>query len=183
MRFRFWGKWNLLPNAVRLQDGSVHEYCPPEHVAAEMDRLLIPTAPLDDGPPCSIEDTIRRIGRKLEQERMRPNRRASIREKVDAVRDEAARQFETLARQLTQAFASRRGYRLQIARADSTVCLQIDVPQPWRIACAVAVSATVAPPNDFLITYAEPLPELQSRFTKWLETQLIKTLDLWQRQL
>lgn len=34
------GKWQSLPNAVRIQDGSVHEYCPSEHVAAEMDRLL-----------------------------------------------------------------------------------------------------------------------------------------------
>ena len=59
----------------------------------------------------------------------------------------------------------------------------MDVPQPWRIACAVAVRATVAPPNDFLITNAEPLPDLQARFGKWLEKQLIKTLDLWQRQL
>lgn len=144
---------------------------------------LISSAPLDDGPPCLIEDTIRRIGRKLEHERMRPNRRASITEKVEAVRDKAARQFETLARQLTQAFSSRTGYRFQIARRDSTVYLQMDVPQPWRIACAVAVRATVAPPNDFLITYAEPLPDLQARFGKWLEKQLIKTLDLWQRQL
>ena len=59
----------------------------------------------------------------------------------------------------------------------------MDVPRPWRIACAVAVGATMAPPNDFPITYAEPLSELHARFTKWLETQLIKTLDLWQRQL
>jgi len=34
------GKWKALPNRVELQDGSVHEYCPPEHVTAEMDRLL-----------------------------------------------------------------------------------------------------------------------------------------------
>ena len=44
--------------------------------------------------------------------------------------------------------------------------------------------AAVSPPSEyFLLTYAEPLPELQARFSKWLETQLITTLDLWQQQL
>lgn len=34
------GKWKSVSNWVTLRDGSVHEYCPPEHVASEMDRLL-----------------------------------------------------------------------------------------------------------------------------------------------
>ena len=35
------GDWKLLPNnPTRLEVGSTHEYCPPEHVAAEMDRLV-----------------------------------------------------------------------------------------------------------------------------------------------
>jgi Fic family protein len=34
------GEWKRLPNNPRRPDGTVHEYCPPEHVAAEMDRLI-----------------------------------------------------------------------------------------------------------------------------------------------
>ncbi|MCY4673405.1 MAG: Fic family protein [Bacteroidetes bacterium] len=34
------GEYKKLSNNPRRQDGSVHEYCPPEHVASEMDRLL-----------------------------------------------------------------------------------------------------------------------------------------------
>lgn len=34
------GEWKRLPNNPRRMDGTIHEYCPPEHVAAEMDRLL-----------------------------------------------------------------------------------------------------------------------------------------------
>ena len=34
------GDFKQMPNNPYRQDGSVHEYCPPEHVAAEMDRLL-----------------------------------------------------------------------------------------------------------------------------------------------
>jgi Fic family protein len=34
------GAWKQLPNNPRRPDGSVHEYCPPEHVDAEMDRLV-----------------------------------------------------------------------------------------------------------------------------------------------
>jgi Fic family protein len=34
------GEWKELPNNPRRPDGTTHEYCPPEHVAAEMDRLL-----------------------------------------------------------------------------------------------------------------------------------------------
>ena len=34
------GGWKSLPNNPRRADGRIHEYCPPEHVAAEMDRLI-----------------------------------------------------------------------------------------------------------------------------------------------
>ncbi len=34
------GDWKKLPNNVELPDGSLFEYCPPEHVASEMDRLI-----------------------------------------------------------------------------------------------------------------------------------------------
>jgi len=34
------GVWKRLPNNPMRPDGSMHEYCPPEHVEAEMDRLI-----------------------------------------------------------------------------------------------------------------------------------------------
>lgn len=34
------GEWKIAPNNPRRPDGIVHEYCPPEHVDSEMDRLL-----------------------------------------------------------------------------------------------------------------------------------------------
>lgn len=34
------GDWKRTPNNVHRQDGTTHEYCPPEHVTAEMDRLI-----------------------------------------------------------------------------------------------------------------------------------------------
>ena len=34
------GRYKRHPNNPRRQDGTVHEYCPPEHVQPEMDRLL-----------------------------------------------------------------------------------------------------------------------------------------------
>ena len=34
------GEYKRLPNNPVRRDGSVHEYCPPEHVASEMDRLV-----------------------------------------------------------------------------------------------------------------------------------------------
>lgn len=34
------GQWKKLPNNPTRPDGQLHEYCPPEHVASEMDRLL-----------------------------------------------------------------------------------------------------------------------------------------------
>lgn len=34
------GDWKKLPNNPTRTDGTIHEYCPPEHVASEMDRLI-----------------------------------------------------------------------------------------------------------------------------------------------
>ena len=34
------GDWKTLPNNPERPNGSTHEYCPPEHVASEMDRLI-----------------------------------------------------------------------------------------------------------------------------------------------
>jgi Fic family protein len=34
------GRWKTLPNNPRRPDGSIHEYCPPEQVASEMDNLV-----------------------------------------------------------------------------------------------------------------------------------------------
>ncbi|HEV3199170.1 MAG TPA: Fic family protein, partial [Bryobacteraceae bacterium] len=34
------GVYKTTPNNPRREDGSVYEYCPPEHVASEMDRLI-----------------------------------------------------------------------------------------------------------------------------------------------
>ena len=34
------GAWKQLPNNPLRSDGALHEYCPPEHVSAEMDRLV-----------------------------------------------------------------------------------------------------------------------------------------------
>jgi Fic family protein len=34
------GKYKMMPNTPTLRDGSIHEYCPPEHVSSEMDRLI-----------------------------------------------------------------------------------------------------------------------------------------------
>lgn len=34
------GQWKIRPNNPRRPDGVVHEYCPPEHVQAEMDRFI-----------------------------------------------------------------------------------------------------------------------------------------------
>lgn len=34
------GQWKTLPNNPRRADGSTHEYCPPEHVDSEMERLV-----------------------------------------------------------------------------------------------------------------------------------------------
>jgi Fic family protein len=34
------GAYKKLPNNPRRPDGSIHEFCPPEHVASEMDRMI-----------------------------------------------------------------------------------------------------------------------------------------------
>ena len=34
------GQYKALPNNPKRPDGNVHQYCPPEHVASEMDRLV-----------------------------------------------------------------------------------------------------------------------------------------------
>lgn len=34
------GQWKISPNNPTRPDGNIHEYCPPEHVASEMDRLI-----------------------------------------------------------------------------------------------------------------------------------------------
>jgi Fic family protein len=34
------GQWKQLPNNPKRPDGAIHEYCPPEHVDAEMDALI-----------------------------------------------------------------------------------------------------------------------------------------------
>jgi Fic family protein len=34
------GEWKRLPNSPTRLDGGVHEYCPPEHVASEIDHLI-----------------------------------------------------------------------------------------------------------------------------------------------
>jgi len=34
------GDWKRQPNNPKRPDGGLHEYCPPEHVASEMDRLV-----------------------------------------------------------------------------------------------------------------------------------------------
>lgn len=34
------GQYKTMPNSPTRQDGMVHEYCPPEHVASEMDALI-----------------------------------------------------------------------------------------------------------------------------------------------
>jgi Fic family protein len=52
------GQWKKLPNnPYRLADGEqVHEYCPPEHVDSEMDRLIaIHQRHVQDGTPPEVE--------------------------------------------------------------------------------------------------------------------------------
>jgi Fic family protein len=34
------GDWKIRPNNPLTRDGAIHEYCPPDHVASEMDRLI-----------------------------------------------------------------------------------------------------------------------------------------------
>lgn len=44
VEFKRKGVWKLRPNNPRRPDGVMHEYCPPEHVQAEMDRFFTCTA-------------------------------------------------------------------------------------------------------------------------------------------
>lgn len=50
------GVWKQLPNSPTRRDGSVHEYCPPEHVESEMDRLVgLHRAHQEQGVPPEVE--------------------------------------------------------------------------------------------------------------------------------
>lgn len=50
------GAWKTLPNNPMRPDGSIHEYCPPEHVASEMDRLIASHVQHEkDGVPAEVE--------------------------------------------------------------------------------------------------------------------------------
>ena len=50
------GLYKTLPNNPTRLDGTVHEYCPPEHVAAEMDRLVAMHAEHEvGGVPVEVE--------------------------------------------------------------------------------------------------------------------------------
>ena len=51
--FKNKGVWKVQPNNPRRPDGVMHEYCPPEHVQSEMDRLFEMYADIHDGgyPP------------------------------------------------------------------------------------------------------------------------------------
>ena len=50
------GEWKKLPNNPTKSDDSIHEYCPPEQVASEMDRLiLLHQEHLEKGVPPEVE--------------------------------------------------------------------------------------------------------------------------------
>jgi Fic family protein len=50
------GEWKQLPNNPTRTDGSTHEYCPPVHVAAEMDRLIaMHREHIEKGVPPEVE--------------------------------------------------------------------------------------------------------------------------------
>ena len=50
------GAWKLHPNNPRRPDGQLHEYCPPEHVAAEMDWLIeLHLQHTENGVPPEVE--------------------------------------------------------------------------------------------------------------------------------
>ncbi len=50
------GEWKKLPNNPTRPDGQLHEYCPPEHVASEMDRLIeMHNKHISDNVPPEIE--------------------------------------------------------------------------------------------------------------------------------
>lgn len=48
------GQFKQHPNNPKREDGSVHEYCPPVHVEAEVDRLLAWLAEYDDEDPVLV---------------------------------------------------------------------------------------------------------------------------------
>jgi len=319
------GKWKVVSNQVALADGSIHEYCPPEHVAAEMDRLLemnsqyeadqvpveiraawlhhrftqihpyrdgngrmaralasllfvkenlfpliirpsekhlyfdaledadsgddgpfverlramqrreivkmsvaVPFTPSETRPSTTIEEVLRRVQGKLEYtERVLPDLWAPLFRTIEALGEEATRQINELAQRLTQSFATKTGYSFRsvvkdgdtlglrsealdyqprYTRIHKSICLQIAMPEKWRIACAIhetgprtnglascvvylsppteELRAALSSPSEyFLISYAEPFPDTQARFSKWLKMQLIKALDLWQKHL
>jgi hypothetical protein len=45
------GVYKRLPNSPTLTDGSLHEYCPPEHVAAEIERMIALYQQIPDALP------------------------------------------------------------------------------------------------------------------------------------
>lgn len=50
------GDWKKWPNNPTRSDGSIHEYCPPEQVASEMDRLIeMHKQHLQEGVPPEVE--------------------------------------------------------------------------------------------------------------------------------
>lgn len=50
------GEWKKLPNNPTRPDGDLHEYCPPEQVASEMDRLIeMHNKHIKEGVPPEIE--------------------------------------------------------------------------------------------------------------------------------
>ena len=50
------GRYKELPNNPSRPDGSMHEYCPPEHVAAEMDRMIaLHREHVEAGVPTELE--------------------------------------------------------------------------------------------------------------------------------
>ncbi len=50
------GDWKRLPNNPTRPDGSIHEYCPPEQVAPEMERLVeMYHRHQEEGVPCEVE--------------------------------------------------------------------------------------------------------------------------------
>ncbi len=50
------GVYKSEPNNPRRDDGTVHEYCPPEHVAAEMDRMIrLHQEHMASGTPVEVE--------------------------------------------------------------------------------------------------------------------------------
>jgi Fic family protein len=50
------GEYKVWPNNPQRPDGTIHEYCPPEQVASEMDRLIeLHDAHITEGVPADVE--------------------------------------------------------------------------------------------------------------------------------